>query len=171
MKLGLFQELRVSVTNAIGHIRSRRLWPAILLILCCAEFIVRAYSGTTTPAPRLARSSAVPRPAPPAPTSAAPGKRGELVTTLKFNIFDVGIYPRELHASKGLIAITIEDYSGGSPGVIVDRETGGSPQRAGRVDREGTHWRSRGELRLGPGRYRVYMADRPANQALLVVEP
>jgi hypothetical protein len=163
----LFQELRVSVMNAIDHIRSRRLLPAILLILCCAGFIVRAHSGTT-PESRLVKAPAAARPAPP---STAQGKRGELVTTVKFNIFDVGIYPRELHASKGLIAITIEDYSGGSPGVIVDRETGGSPQRAGRVDREGTHWRFRGELRLGPGRYRVYMADRPANQALLVVEP
>jgi hypothetical protein len=108
----------------------------------------------------------------PAPSmTAAPPTPHELVTTVKFNLFDVGIYPREAHVDKGLISITIEDYSGGSQGVIVDRETGAAPERAGRVDRAGPHWRSRGEMRLGPGSYRVYMADRPANQALLVVEP
>ena len=71
----------------------------------------------------------------------------------------------------GLISITIEDYSGGSSGIVVERETGSAPERAGAVARRGPHWRSKNEMKLEPGRYIVHMADLPANRALLVVKP
>lgn len=140
-----------------------------LIVACSAAAWVSRAQNEPAAEPSHFSSKAAAGTAP--STMAAPATPRNLVTTIKFSLFDVGIYPREVHVDKGLIAITIEDYSGGSTGVIVDRETGAAPERAGRVDRAGPHWRSRGEMTLGPGRYSVYMADRPANQALLVVEP
>jgi hypothetical protein len=100
----------------------------------------------------------------------------EPVQVVRFTLYDVGIYPREAVVNKGLIAILIEDLSGGSQGLALvrekglalDRETGGAITQ---VRREGKHWRGRGEIKLPPGRYRVYDSSRPANRATLIVEP
>jgi hypothetical protein len=100
----------------------------------------------------------------------------EPVQVVRFTLYDVGIYPREAVVNKGLIAISIEDLSGGSEGLAVEHEkgpaleceTGGAITQ---VRRERKHWRGRGEIKLTPGRYRVYDASRPANRATLIVEP
>ena len=174
MTLTTLSDLSFAARRRIIRVRSRRWLLVGTLVTCCASVVLvaRAYNGSS---PEAANSKTLALPKPKGLASASSSQAltvtRELVGSLKFSLFDVGIYPREVHVDKGLIAITIEDYSGGSAGVIVDRETGAAPERAGRVDRAGSHWRSRGEIRLGPGRYRVYMADRPANQALLVVEP
>jgi hypothetical protein len=92
---------------------------------------------------------------------------------VKFNLFDLGIYPRELHVQKGLLSINIEDYSGGSSGLVVTRDIDTAPQQVGSVVRGGgdAGWRGQSEMKLDEGRYIVFMADRPENRALLVVEP
>jgi hypothetical protein len=92
----------------------------------------------------------------------------EPLQVVRFTLYDIGIYPREAVADKGVIAISIEDLSGGSEGVILERETGGA---IAHVRREGKQRRGRGEVKLTPGRYRVYDASRPANSATLIVEP
>jgi len=98
--------------------------------------------------------------------SAAPIR--EPVQVVRFTTYDVGVYPREVRASKGLIAIMIEDLSGGTDGLVLERETGGTITQ---IKREGKHRRGRGEIKLTQGRYRVYDASRPANRAALIVEP
>jgi hypothetical protein len=123
-------------------------------------------------APRGGRAAALPAPRPD-PLPAAPAQTGkrEAARFVRFNLFDQGIYPREIHVAQGLLAIAIEDYSGGTTGLVVERETGNAPQQVGVVGRGDPPWRGKGEMRLAPGRYQVYMADRPDNRALLVVEP
>lgn len=169
----LLHKLTDAATAALGQTSRQRLL-AVAVMLCCAgiAFAARAYSGSSgESAPSTKVAAMQPASSGAESSPATPATARERVKVVKIKLFDAGIYPREVHVEKGLIAISIEDYSGGSSGVIVDRETGVAPERAGRVDRAGPHWRSRGEMRLGPGRYRVSMADRPANQALLVVEP
>jgi len=92
----------------------------------------------------------------------------EPLQVVRFTLYDIGIYPRETVADKGVIAISIEDLSGGSEGLILERETGGA---IAHVSREGKQRRGRGEVKLTPGRYRVYDASRPTNSATLIVEP
>jgi hypothetical protein len=89
---------------------------------------------------------------------------------VQFSLYDVGILPREVQVRQGLIAIITEDYWG-SAGLVVERETASAPQLVGRVQRQGPHWRSQSNIRLAPGRYQVYMEERPANRAVIVVEP
>src|SRR5262245_48045927 len=57
--------------------------------------------------------------------------RGE-AQIVHFTLYDVGIFPNEERANPGLVAIYINDLSGGSQGLVVENESG---QRVGRVDR------------------------------------
>jgi hypothetical protein len=93
------------------------------------------------------------------------------VQVVRFTLYDVGIYPSEVHARKGLVAISIEDYSGGTSGLVVDRLTGIARVGIGKVTRQLNQSRARGETLMTPGRYEVYDASRPKNRALLIVEP
>lgn len=99
-----------------------------------------------------------------------PTQRGP-VQVVRFALYDVGIYPREAHVGKGLVALSFEDLSGGSSDLVIERETGAAPVSVGRVGRAGNDARGRDDLRLEPGKYRVYAGDHPDNQATLIVEP
>jgi hypothetical protein len=99
-----------------------------------------------------------------------PKQRGR-VQVVRFALYDVGIYPREAHAGQGLVALSFEDLSGGSSELVIDRETGAAPVSVGRVARADNNARGRDDFRLEPGKYRVYVADHPDNQATLIVEP
>jgi hypothetical protein len=84
----------------------------------------------------------------------------------------MGIVPQTAYAQPGLVTIAVEDLSGGTTGLIVDRDDDGqAPIRAGEVRRRENKRRGQEELRLTPGRYQLYMADRPENRAELIVEP
>ena len=74
----------------------------------------------------------------------------------------------EERASPGLVAIYINDLSGGSQGLVVENESG---QRVGRVDRMQGRDRGRSRIALGRGRYQVYDVGRPKYRATLIVEP
>jgi hypothetical protein len=151
-------KLQITLTLTLG-----------LIVSCLAiAFVSRAHNQ---PVSEVVGPVSTPVGAPSPSTTTAQTKPHELVTTVRFNLYDLGILPREVHVQKGLLAINIEDYSGGTTGLVVERETGNAPELVGRVERTGAHWRGRGEIRLAPGRYQVYMADRPANRALLVIEP
>ena len=92
------------------------------------------------------------------------------VQLVQFAVYDVGIYPFEARVTKGLVAITFEDISGGVSDLVVERETNAAPESVGRVQREHSP-RGRSDLRLDPGRYQIYVADHPQNRATLIVEP
>lgn len=174
MTLNTFSKLGIAARKRMSRLRSPRWLLAAALALSCTSiaFVVRAYNASS-PEARASTVSALPK-APARPTSPAgvQSKTRELVTTVRFNLFDLGIYPREVHVKKGLLAITIEDYSGGTTGVVVEREVSSALEQVGTVQRQSaSSSRGKSEIRFGPGRYQVYMADRPANRALLVVEP
>ena len=151
------RKLQIALTLTLG-----------LIVSCSAvAFVSRAHNRPAAqPAGGIALEST---PSAGALQTSATTQRGP-VQVVRFAIYDVGIYPREAHVAKGLVAVSIEDLSGGSTGLEIERETGNAPERVGRVPRE-VYARGRTDLRLEPGRYRVYMTDHPANQAVLIVEP
>lgn len=94
------------------------------------------------------------------------------VQNVRFIVYDVGIYPPRAKVRPGLVAIAIEDLSGGTEGVVVTKLEGGEAAvRVGVVGRLQNKWRGRSEMRLDPGRYEVIDSSRPDNRAELVVEP
>ena len=93
------------------------------------------------------------------------------VQVVRFTLYDAGIYPRQARVEKGLVAVTIEDFSGGTPGLVVQRVNGNNRQGIGTVARIEKYSRGRQELQLEPGNYELFMADRPNNKAQLIVEP
>jgi hypothetical protein len=107
----------------------------------------------------------------------APGtqvdKRG--LHIVAFTFYDNGIEPDTVHTSKGPIAILLEDRSGGTKGLVLERETGSVRVGVGQVNRADptspTPWRGRTEFNLGPGTYRVTDSSRPLNFAELIVDP
>ncbi len=114
--------------------------------------------------------------APAAQNAASAGHHGP-VQNIRFTVYDVGILPRTLHAQTGIVAVSIEDLSGSAADLVVERETGNNSQaarlqaRVGAVKHYAHHWRGREELVMTPGRYLVYMANRPGNYAELIVDP
>lgn len=140
--------------------------PVMVVSTCAlAIFIFGAHTEPVTSKvpPKISLSSD-------ANSQASAPQRGP-VQVVRFTLYDVGIYPRESHVSHGSIAIIIEDLSGGSFGVVIERQRPGeSPVRVGSVQRS-QHWRARNDLQLGPGQYEIYVPEHPNNRAVLIVEP
>lgn len=114
--------------------------------------------------PTAAAGSAVSR--------AAQGERMRPLQVVRFALHDAGILPREASVTRGRVLVSLTDYTGGSRGLVLERETPAGRERVGSVERErGGGWRGREELQLGPGTYRVYDAERPDIQSTLAVEP
>lgn len=97
-------------------------------------------------------------------------KRGP-IQIVRFTLYDAGICPQEARARQGMVTISIEDLSGDSSGLIVERVEPASHVATGRVSKVANRLRSQSELFLPEGRYEVAVADRPLNRALLIVEP
>ena len=93
------------------------------------------------------------------------------VQTVRFSLYDVGIYPRRAKVPAGLVAINFDDLSGGTAGLVVRELRSGVAVDVGIVERRQSHWRGRMEMRLAPGRYEVFDLSRPRNRAELLVEP
>lgn len=93
------------------------------------------------------------------------------VQTVRFTLYDLGIYPREASVRKGRVIVMIEDRTSGTSDLVVERQTGSARVGVGNVVRSDDKPRGRKEFWLEPGRYEVYDAGRPANRALLVVDP
>ena len=92
------------------------------------------------------------------------------VQIVRLTLYDIGIYPQEARAKQGMVTISIEDLSGDSSGLIIERVDTGSRVRAGLVGKPADRRRSRSELFLPEGRYEVADANRPDNRASLIVE-
>ena len=88
-----------------------------------------------------------------------------------FTLYPAGIEPAVLHTTKGIVMVSIEDHSGGSAGLVIERVTGNLKVISGQVNRLENHWRGRTEMLLVPGRYHVYDSTRPQNDGELIVDP
>src|SRR5262245_43023480 len=100
-------------------------------------------------------------------------QKREPVQVARFALYDEGILPRELHVSKGLIAIELEDSSGGTTGLVIARDVGKDKplENVGNLKRNRNSWRDRFEIKLTPGNYVVYDERRAESRASLIVEP
>src|SRR5258706_3179129 len=148
--------------------RKRILWPAITLIglaLGAGAFVTKR--SKTMAATKAGIDTAAKKPSLAIGANVPHGP----VQVVRFTLYDAGICPRQARVEKGLVAITIEDLSGGTSGLVVQRVSGNSRQSVGTVQRIQNHWRGRQELQLEPGNYELFMADRPNNKAQLTVAP
>jgi hypothetical protein len=93
------------------------------------------------------------------------------VQNVRFTLYDAGIYPRQLHAKTGNVAIGIEDRTGNSLGLVVEHQNGSVAVLVGQVRCVLNRLRGRAQFSLEPGIYAVFDATRPNNRAELVVEP
>ena len=141
---------------------------AVVLITAVAltftGFAVNKRRSSSTKHPLTPSASATPVSAAQLP-SQEPRGQAQLV---HFTLYDVGIFPHEELANPGLVAIYIDDLSGGAQGLVVENESG---QRVGQVDRLQGSDRGRSRIALGRGRYQVYDVGRPQCRATLIVEP
>jgi hypothetical protein len=92
------------------------------------------------------------------------------IQNLRFTVYDAGIYPRQLRAMPGVVAIVLEDRTQRRPALIIERETVGGDLTVGRTSFLLPHARARAEFRFDVGRYRVLDTTNPANQAELIIE-
>lgn len=141
---------------------------ATLFVIGCVVFSAtsigaRVWGGRTSPPAATSGSSSSILTA----QSPTPEPRGR-AQIVHFTLYDVGIFPSEARANPGLVAIYIDDLSGNTQGLVIERESG---QRLGQVTRAQNRSRGRARIALGRGVYRVYDAGRPANRAKLIVEP
>ncbi len=128
---------------------------------------------TITPKDMAAAKASTPAEKPAAMTAqgaSSNSSRGP-VQLVRFTLYDVGIVPHQTQAQKGAVTLLFEDLTGGSTGLIIERQTGRTPERTGQAERAPRSRYGKQQLRLEPGRYEVYDASRPDNRALLVVEP
>ena len=101
--------------------------------------------------------------------TAATDQRAERVQNIRFTVYDVGIYPQEMEVDAGRLSIVFEDRTGKSTGFVIVREN--SSERMGDIKTSQAHWRTRGQVQLGPGRYRVFDSDKPEIFSVLIVNP
>jgi hypothetical protein len=109
----------------------------------------------------------------PAPAQSSRQQKREPVQVARFALYEDGILPHELRVSKGLIAITLEDASGGTTGLVVARDVGKEKplENVGNIKRNRNSRRDRFEIKLTPGNYVIYDERRAERRASLIVEP
>ncbi len=105
-----------------------------------------------------------------APATPAATERGP-VRMIRFVLLDTGLYPREMRVNAGLINLAVEDETGISEGLVVERIINNSRERLTTIRRLPDAKRGRELMRLTPGQYVIYDASKPNNKANLIVEP
>jgi hypothetical protein len=93
------------------------------------------------------------------------------IRNLRFTLFDAGIRPGRMRIKAGLVNIHIEDRTNTSQGVTIQRVAGGERVAVGSVQKVAAELRGRSFFRLAPGEYELFDATKPANKAVLLVEP
>lgn len=93
------------------------------------------------------------------------------VRNLRFTLFEQGIRPAEIRLNAGLVNISIEDKTADGNGLVIERLEAGRRSAVGNVRKMQDQTRGRSQLRLAPGTYELQDAVRPANKAVLIVEP
>ena len=104
------------------------------------------------------------------PPSAAAQNPNDPLKNIRFTVYDVALYPQEFEIDAGRVAIGFDDRTGKNSGFVVQRINGNSEEVA-QINFPKAQWRTRGEVRLTPGRYRVFSRERPEIQSLLIVNP
>ena len=90
---------------------------------------------------------------------------------IRFTVYDVALYPREFEVPAGRVAMSFEDRTGKNSRFVVQRISGSVPEKVGEIAFPKDFWRSRGEMRLAPGRYRVFSPELPEIQSLVIANP
>ncbi len=154
--------VRLNLRSRMRRLRLAKMTLAALII-ALALFTALAVSG------RVLFTSHAFHPSPGINAAQSPpsGLLGQ-AQIVHFTLYDAGIFPKEAYVSPGLVAIYINDLSGGSQGLVVVSETN---QNLGQITRAQGSWRGSGRIPLGRGRYQVYDASRPAHRATLIVQP
>jgi hypothetical protein len=93
------------------------------------------------------------------------------VQVVRFTLYDTGIYPHEARVNPGRITISIEDLTGSSDGLTIERVDANGRVSLGAVNKEARTLRSRKELQLPAGNYELIDSTRKDNRALLIVAP
>ncbi len=139
-------------------------------VLCVGASLVVAISSNASAISNLFTKAMVAEPTHASSTLQDRSERGP-VRMIRFTLLKDGIFPRELRVQPGLLNIAIEDRTNSTSGLVIQRITGSEESRVGEVKRFADHWRGRELIRLERGRYRVFDASQPRNQAQLIVEP
>ena len=93
------------------------------------------------------------------------------VRMIRFVLLDNGLYPRTMRVGQGLINLAVQDETGISEGLVVERVVDSGRERITTIRRMSNLRRGRELLRLTPGQYVVYDASKPNNKADLIVQP
>ena len=93
------------------------------------------------------------------------------VQVVRFTLYDTGIYPQEARANPGPVTISIEDLTGSSDGLLIQRVDTNGRMPVGAVNKAARLLRMRKELQLPQGTYEVIDSTRQENRALLIVTP
>src|ERR1700730_6717291 len=119
-------ELRLLAINTIRRIGDHRSVLVLALVLC-GSLVVTAHRGLTHESGHSKLPAAIPEPG----SQSVKSNLAQLPITDKrglhgivFTLYPVGIEPATLHTTKGLVSISIEDDSGGTAGLVLERETG-----------------------------------------------
>lgn len=102
---------------------------------------------------------------------AAGDNSSEPVQNIRFTVYDVGIYPQELTVDAGRVGIAVDDRTGKSTGLSLQRLTGNKDEFVGQVEMTANHHRSRGYVKLTPGRYKLLNKSDPQIFSTLIVNP
>lgn len=92
------------------------------------------------------------------------------VQVLRFTLYDTGIYPNEARANPGSVTISIEDLTGSSEGLLIQRVDTPGRTSVGAVNKATRLLRVRKELQLPRGTYELVDSTRQENRALLIVD-
>ena len=95
----------------------------------------------------------------------------EPVQNIRFTVYDVGIYPQEITVDAGRVGIGVDDRTGKSTGLSLQRVNGNSGEFVGQVEMPADHHRSRGYVKLTPGRYKLSDNSNPQIFSTLIVNP
>ena len=103
------------------------------------------------------------------PTAVVTNNVSEPLQNIRFTVYDVGIYPQEMQVNASRLGIVFDDRTGRSTGFVVQRLAGNAFEVVGQINAVPNRPRTRGEVRLTPGRYRVFDSARPEISSTLIV--
>jgi len=146
----------------------RVFWPVLSAVLVCIGALAFVAARPRSPAVHKATAPIQVDPVQ-GPTTLP--RALDPVQNICFTLYDAGIFPREIHVEKGLVSIAIEDRTGKSEGLVIQRLVGNARVAIGQVKRFPNHWRGRGQFPLVPGSYAISDASHPNSRAEIVVAP